>query len=501
MKLRLKIILPLMVFFICVVGILTYLLQYLSYNKQLVANNIQAIKEVNDLTFRIITIRQNIERTILSYRYTKNVSGLDVIDNYNKEITIILGQLRGMLTASAASDFLDLYEETRVGAREARIDLINAINQNDELAIQLYFNKWDIHSANTQANLQDFVSYNIQTLENVYIAYDQILLRLYVISIVIIITTITGLLVLFIYLKVIVTEPIEKLSRFSSRISQGHFNTTHTVRSNDELGMLGEHLDTMAKNLKQYYKSLRNEVLIKEEQIRQNNIFEEQKNDFINIASHELKTPVTSLKVFLHLMNKMIQKNNHQEYGRYLQKMDEQINRLVGLITSLLDITKMNSGVMPYEMTYFDIHKVIMDIIEIAKETATKHTIVFQGTCDKKIYGDENRIHQVIDNLISNAIKYSPEGGTIRILLSHNTRYVNIDVRDNGIGIDKIHQKKIFSRFYRVNDKDEKTFPGLGIGLYVSAEIIRKHKGKLTVTSVKGRGSTFSIRLPLAGKK
>jgi len=257
----------------------------------------------------------------------------------------------------------------------------------------------------------------------------------------------------------------------------------------------------MAGKLKKYYRNLQDEVKNKEEELKRNKLFETQKDDFMSIASHELKTPVTSLKVFGQLMQQLATKNGDHTYDRYLIKMDEQVGKLTGLISSLLDVTKMQSGQMPFNMKYFDLNKCIQDNIEVAREIAKKHTVILEGSFKKKVYGDEDRIYQVVDNLISNAIKYSPKGKKVVVRLSNGKGEVSVSVQDFGIGIDKPHQEKIFDRFYRVTDIDEKTFPGLGIGLYISSEIIKRHNGKLWVESAKGKGSTFSFTIPYQGDK
>ena len=152
---------------------------------------------------------------------------------------------------------------------------------------------------------------------------------------------------------------------------------------------------------------------------------------------------------------------------------------------------------MLFNMKKFDLNKALMDVVEIARESNVGHQIILKGSVGRKIIGDEERIYQVISNLVSNAIKYSPNGGKVIIAVSDGGgEEVSVSFRDYGIGIDKKYQGKIFDKFFRARED----FPGLGIGLYLSSEIIRRHGGILKVESAKGKGSKFTFKIPYRPK-
>ncbi len=129
--------------------------------------------------------------------------------------------------------------------------------------------------------------------------------------------------------------------------------------------------------------------------------------------------------------------------------------------------------------------------------TSTNHTITMQGASHKHVLGDRDRLEQVFLNLISNAVKYSPQADTVAIRISTLDKNVIVRVQDFGVGIPQEHQGKIFERFYRVSDETTKAFPGLGMGLYISSEIVKRHGGEITVESEEGKGSQFTVSLPL----
>jgi PAS domain S-box-containing protein len=221
------------------------------------------------------------------------------------------------------------------------------------------------------------------------------------------------------------------------------------------------------------------------------------RDDFISVASHELKTPVTSVKIFTQVMQKYARMNGDEKAVQNLDKMDKQINKLTDLIYNLLDISKIQTGRLEYAMRDFSIDNMLEEVTETMQHMSSKHQLELKGKADCMVHGDGDRISQVVSNLISNAIKYSPTADKVNIKVSADKKEVHVAVEDFGIGMSKEHFKKVFDRFYRVSGTTDKTFPGLGIGLYISHEIINRHSGKLWVESKAGKGSTFHFTLPI----
>ncbi len=222
---------------------------------------------------------------------------------------------------------------------------------------------------------------------------------------------------------------------------------------------------------------------------------ERRKDEFISIASHELKTPVTSIKVFTQVLQSMYEKGKYDQTGKYLQKMDNQIQKLTNLIADLLNVSKIQAGKIEFRKDWFDLTHLIKDTVETL-QAITGQKIKFQQKESLKVWGDEDRIGQVLVNLISNAIKYSPDESTVVISTEKNGSQTIVHIQDFGMGIASEHQDKIFDRFYRVFDATDRTFPGLGMGLYISYYIISHHDGKIWVKSEVGEGSVFSFSLP-----
>jgi signal transduction histidine kinase len=228
---------------------------------------------------------------------------------------------------------------------------------------------------------------------------------------------------------------------------------------------------------------------------------EKQKDEFIGVASHELKTPVTSIKSFAQILRYKFEREGRSKEADLLGKLDLQIDKLTSLIGDLLDVTKIEAGKMLFTESMFDFDALVSEITEEMQRTTERHTLSIQGKTGKMIFGDRDRIGQVLINLISNAIKYSPQAKKINITVSLESGKVKVCVQDFGIGIRREKQDKVFDRFFRVSGPGKETYPGLGLGLYISSQIIKRSGGKIWVESVEGKGSMFCFVLPLDKQK
>jgi len=223
---------------------------------------------------------------------------------------------------------------------------------------------------------------------------------------------------------------------------------------------------------------------------------EKRKDDFVNMASHELKTPITSMKLYIDSLLKQLTAYNDPKAIKTLTGIKYQTERLQELVSDLLDVSRLQTGKLSFRKEKFDIVGLIQETIDHLQASA-KQQIVFQQSSPILITADKFRMYQVLTNLITNAAKYSAADTIISLAIKKHTSAITIQITDKGIGINKEQQKKIFDRLYQVTDPKEKTFPGLGMGLYITKEIIKRHKGKIWVESVIGKGSTFYITLPI----
>ncbi len=222
---------------------------------------------------------------------------------------------------------------------------------------------------------------------------------------------------------------------------------------------------------------------------------QQQKDNFIAMASHELKTPVTSIKALAQIVEITLLQQGATKEADMVKRIDTQINRLTNLIADLLNITKLNLGKLEYNRTSFNFNDLVTEMVRELQLTTLQHAIDCKPFKPVQVYADRERIGQVITNFISNAIKYSPDAKLINVFTKAADSEVVFCVQDFGIGIHPGDKDKVFEQFYRANSNTHQTFQGLGLGLFSSAEIIKRENGKIWVNSIQGEGTTFCFSL------
>lgn len=223
----------------------------------------------------------------------------------------------------------------------------------------------------------------------------------------------------------------------------------------------------------------------------------EKKDEFIALASHELKTPLTTIKGYLQVLSKMEADKMSQ---LFVGKSLHQVEKLNTLVEDLLNMSRIESGQLTFNLEVFDVKEMLSEIIETFSYASQSHSVIAELTnLPAPVKGDQQRIEQAILNLMTNAIKYSPKAEEIRVILEVKGDNVTLKVRDYGIGLTEHQQQQLFTRFYRA--ENIQNISGLGLGLYLTKQIIDRHGGKIKVESEYGSGSEFSFTLPLAIEK
>lgn len=222
----------------------------------------------------------------------------------------------------------------------------------------------------------------------------------------------------------------------------------------------------------------------------------EKRDEFIGIASHELKTPLTSLKGYLQLIGTFKKEELSPTVTQYIEKANKSLNKLQSLINDLLDVSKIQAGKLEYAFSTVNISELIRVCIENAVHIYPDNIFINEDGCEYLVNGNPERLEQVLMNLINNAVKYSQKSKKVIVKTTWHEHKVRVSVIDFGIGLSKDQKQRIFERFYRVEDKKHLT-SGLGMGLYISTDIIHNHKGAIGVESELGAGSVFYFELPL----
>jgi signal transduction histidine kinase len=222
----------------------------------------------------------------------------------------------------------------------------------------------------------------------------------------------------------------------------------------------------------------------------------QRKDDFLSMASHELKTPITTLKAFLQL----IASNEGPEVvvsRVHLKKMGDQVDRLTRLVTDLLEVHKIQKGELEFDRDRIDMDPLVMEVVADARVKHQTHRFTLTGASGCVITGDRARISQALSELLTNAVKFSPDTDLIEVNIACAGEKVDLTVSDHGIGLHDQEQDRIFDRYYRVLTDPAKPFPGLGVGLFIVSEIVRHHGGSVAVSSIPGEGSAFTMSFPV----
>jgi signal transduction histidine kinase len=220
------------------------------------------------------------------------------------------------------------------------------------------------------------------------------------------------------------------------------------------------------------------------------------KDEFIGIASHELKTPLTTIKGYVEMLQMM---EEDPAKKQFVNSAFKNVLKLEDLVKDLLDVSRIESGQLQLEMAEFDISQLVDETIASAQETSANHQIKRNDELKEvMMYGDRKRIEQVMINLLSNAVKYSPGEKEVLVTLEKNQHDLTVRVRDFGLGIPKEEHEYIFDRFYRTKGSSVH-ISGFGLGLYICRDIIRRHGGKIWIDSMD-KGTCFNFSLPILNK-
>ncbi len=229
-------------------------------------------------------------------------------------------------------------------------------------------------------------------------------------------------------------------------------------------------------------------------ELQKNN--EQKKDEFLSVASHELKTPLTSLKASMQILQRLIKEDpGSDKLPFFIDKASNNLTKLLYLMDDLMNVSKIQHGQLALNKTRIDLVELINDCCEHVR-MAGGHKIVLMGDTELMLYADYRRIDQVVVNLVNNAVKYAPQSNRIEITVEHDAVNAKVSVRDFGIGVRPEKIPHLFDRYYRVDSLGVQ-FSGLGLGLYISAEIIKRHGGQIGVESEVGEGSTFWFTLPM----
>ncbi|WP_428331381.1 PAS domain S-box protein [Mucilaginibacter sp.] len=290
-------------------------------------------------------------------------------------------------------------------------------------------------------------------------------------------------------IKLIPADRQEEEPQILSRLTNGerveHFETIRLTKDGNFLNVsltISPIKDSQGKIIG-LSKIVRDITEKKQEDIR--------KNDFIAMVSHELKTPLTSMKSYVQVLLAKAKKDGDPFTITALTRADVQAQKMTTMIHDFLSLARLEDGKIALNKERFDLHPLIKETAHDAQYLSSNHHVQLKDCEDINIYADRDKIGQVLMNLLSNAIKYSPKGGNIIIGCEKMAGKVKVYISDEGVGISEFDKKRLFERFFRSKNEKIRTVSGFGIGLFLVSEILRYHDSKIEVESQENKGSTF----------
>ncbi|NLJ88748.1 MAG: cell wall metabolism sensor histidine kinase WalK [Epulopiscium sp.] len=313
------------------------------------------------------------------------------------------------------------------------------------------------------APIDNLVSETLDTLKN----------QLYIFTV--LISVIIGIISFF--ASEIITNPLKRMLKVVQKITEGHLDQKIDVKGRDELAELGHAFNNMSSKLLQ---------------------IDQSRQEFVSNVSHELKTPLSSIKVLSESLT--LQENVPVEmYKEFLKDIDSEIDRLTAIINDLLLLVKLDQKEVPMTIKSFNLNQLVEDILKRLYPLANKKNIelIYESFREVALEADEMKITLAISNLVENAIKYTPNDGRVKVVVDADHQNAFIKVIDTGIGIPEEDYEKIFHRFYRVDKTRDRETGGTGLGLSITHRTVLLHHGSIKVNSAEGEGSEFVVRLPL----
>lgn len=313
----------------------------------------------------------------------------------------------------------------------------------------------------------------VSSAEEIFSVLDEIRKKLFLITI----FTCAIIFVLAFFIANLIMEPLKKILAVLEKISAGQLDQRIEIKNKNEFAQLASSFNKMTNKLAQ---------------------IENTREEFVSNVSHELKTPLSAIKV---LTESMLNEKDIpiDIYREFLSDINSEIDRMTNIVNDLLTLVKLDKKRFPLNISDTNLNNILENIIKRLMPLADKKNIELEFNYNKNIIlqADEMKLSLAISNLIDNGIKYTPSGGKVKINIDSDENFAYITVQDNGIGINESEQEKIFERFYRIDKTRDRETGGTGLGLSITNSTIIMHNGNIKLTSDEGLGTTFVITIPL----
>jgi signal transduction histidine kinase len=449
----------------------------------------EEVRAAATLAFALTDAVHEEEQTLLTLRTTHAPALEARLAEAGARIAHLSAEITARHLAAPASASWEGFLRSRATLATIREEVFDARAARDDAQLQLAFAKWELMGDRADALLRNFSAWHLRQLDRTVEELQRRRARALASAVVAIALGFLGAALFAVLLGSAVVRPIAAMARTAERITEGTPSArVPGVERTDEIGVLARALNGMTERLVAANARLAEAVRARDE--------------FLSVASHELKTPLTSLGLRLGQLSRLTTRHPERPVSRDVLAratavMERQVATLTKLVANLLDVTRITSGRLALHLEATPVADAVREVVEqLGDELAAAQCAVrLEGDLDATVSADRVRLEQVLLNLLGNAVKYAP-GAPIIVRITRMAADLAIDIEDSGPGIAREDQERVFTRFERAVESDH--VAGLGLGLFIAREIARSHGGDLTLSSALGRGSCFTVRLPVA---
>lgn len=444
-------------------------------------------------------IKDNLNSSILAaydYVQTGEPESKQLYEQYLGDALTAQIQLFYLSSTDADFQFVDSFQDHVNGINSALSDLIATYEAGStEQAIQAQLEVVSTERDEFAAFLNTEIELKVQeeSLQEREATDDRVnWVMINVIGVIVI--ALVAAIALYSFINSSVTKPVQELTRAANDIGHGRFPLVN-IDTRDEMGLFAETFNTMTQRIKATQESLQIEL-------EKTKKLDSQKTEFLSIAAHQLRTPMSGIKWLVNMVAEGDLGPVSEEATEQLTKGKENIDRMITLINSLLDVTQIDTETLQYDFLPHDAVQVVTEVFEelqhAAEEAGVKAAVHAPESETAPIYVDVDKIKMALRNLIDNAIRYTQKDGTVDITLKQLRDTMQIEITDTGYGIPNNEYDRLFTKFYRGTNIQTVQADGSGLGLYVVKQIMDKHDADIEFTSAVGKGTTFTIEIPLA---
>jgi signal transduction histidine kinase len=448
---------------------------------------VDEIRSANALVSALADATADEQRWVLSYELRPVARVEARVARADARIDALVAQVDRIELRPRAAELWRGYVATRALLVEARDELVHAARAHDPRAMSIAFEKWQLATDRADAHMSSFATYHVRRLERAVDDLQRDRLRFLWTAVGAVLLGAALAVAFSIWLAQTLVRPLAAMSTAAERIAEhGLATPVAGADRTDEIGTLARSFNRMTQRLVGAKLGL-------EEAVRA-------RDEFISIASHELKTPLTPLKLRLQALLREARAPGAESRSARLveaaQAFEKLVSRIATLVENMLDVSRISSGRLVLAVVRVDAADLLDEAVEHVRDQLERAGCPLRVECADAgpVTIDRVRIGQVIENLLSNAAKYAA-GGPVVLRCARDGPDLVVEVEDRGSGIAAADLERIFGRFERAGSASGAT--GLGLGLFISREIVRAHGGELSVSSRLGEGSTFRVRLPV----